>query len=80
MFRRVLDNVLSNAITSSPNKSKVVISADYLANGSFRIQITDLGEGVPDTLQQIFEKYEVVTSMQNVSQVGLGMAFLQNGN
>jgi len=76
MFRRVLDNLLSNAIKSSPNKSKVVFSADYLAFGGFRIQIADLGEGMPDTLQQkIFEKYEVGTLMQNISQVGLGLAF-----
>ena len=72
MFRRVLDNLLSNAIKSSPHESKVVLSADSLASGGFRIQIADLGEGVPDTLQQkIFEKYEVGALMQNVSQIGL---------
>ena len=76
IFRRVLENLLSNAIKFSPRQGNVVISADYLASGGAWIQVADLGPGVPDTLrQQIFEKYEIGTLMQNVSQIGLGLAF-----
>ncbi|XGW00527.1 MAG: response regulator [Leptolyngbya sp. BL-A-14] len=76
MFSRVLDNLLSNAIKFSPQRSKVMVSADYLAAGSVRIQIGDSGAGVPVELhQKIFEKYEIGTLMQDVSQIGLGLAF-----
>ena len=75
-FRRVLENLLSNAIKFSPRQSKVVISATYLTSGGALIQIADSGPGVPDALRQkIFEKYEIGTLMQNVSQIGLGLAF-----
>jgi two-component system, sensor histidine kinase and response regulator len=76
LFSRVLDNLVSNAIKFSPKQSKVVVSASYLASGGGRIQISDLGAGIPDALRQkIFEKYEIGTLMQDVSQIGLGLAF-----
>jgi len=76
MFRRVLDNLLSNAIKFSPRGSQVIVHADYLASGGARIQVADWGSGVPETLQQkIFEKFEIGTLMQDVSQIGLGLAF-----
>jgi two-component system, sensor histidine kinase and response regulator len=76
MFHRVLDNLLSNAIKFAPRCSKVVITVDTLPTGSTRIQVADCGPGVPEALQQkIFEKYEIGTLMQNVPQIGLGLAF-----
>ncbi|AFZ02616.1 hybrid sensor histidine kinase/response regulator [Calothrix sp. PCC 6303] len=76
VFRRVLDNLLSNAIKFSPSNSQITLEAEYLEAGHAKVKVADLGPGVPDTLKQsIFEKYEIGTRMQNVSQTGLGLAF-----
>ncbi|MBL1178617.1 hybrid sensor histidine kinase/response regulator [Pantanalinema sp. GBBB05] len=76
ILRRVLDNLLSNAIKFSPSHSQVRLRAEYLPTGDAQIHIADSGPGVrADLQQQIFEKYEVGTLIQNVSQIGLGLAF-----
>lgn len=76
ILRRVLDNLLSNAIKFSPSHSQVMLQAEYLPTGGAKIQIADSGPGVRAELhQQIFEKYEIGTLIQNVSQIGLGLAF-----
>lgn len=76
MFQRVLDNLLSNSIKFSPQESQIIVSAEHLPEGGTKIKIADYGQGVPDNLKQcIFEKYEIGTLMQGVSQIGLGLAF-----
>lgn len=76
MFRRVLDNLISNAIKFSPPDGQIIIYADYLEPDGARIQVADSGLGIPNALRQkIFEKYEIGTLMQDVSQIGLGLAF-----
>lgn len=76
IFRRVLDNLLSNAIKFSPSNSQVTLRAEYLEVGRAKVQVADSGPGVPENLRQsIFEKYEIGTLMQEVSQIGLGLAF-----
>jgi len=76
IFRRVIDNLLSNAIKFSPRGSQVTISGEYLESGGARIQVADLGPGVADEMQQkIFEKFEIGTLMEDVSQIGLGLTF-----
>lgn len=76
MFRRVLDNLLSNAIKFSPSKSQILVCVKYLESGDVSIRIADRGAGVPDELREsIFEKYEIGTLMQDVDQIGLGLAF-----
>lgn len=76
LFRRVLDNLLSNAMKFSPKNSKIILQADYLQSGGAKIQVADFGPGVTEELRQtIFEKYEVGTLMKDVSQIGLGLAF-----
>lgn len=76
IFRRLLDNLLSNAIKFSPSNTQVTLHAEYLEAGGAKIQVADLGPGVPKSLKQsIFEKFEVGTTIQEVSQIGLGLAF-----
>ncbi|BAY26952.1 two-component hybrid sensor and regulator [Calothrix sp. NIES-2100] len=76
IFRRVLDNLLSNAIKFSPSHSQVILKAEYLDAGIIKVQVCDFGRGVPSHLRQkIFEKYEIGTVLQEVSQIGLGLAF-----
>jgi signal transduction histidine kinase len=76
VFRRVLDNLLSNAIKFAPSDSQVTLVAEYLEPGHIKLQVADFGPGVRQDLKDsIFEKYEIGTRMQNVSQTGLGLAF-----
>ncbi len=76
IFRRVLDNLLSNAIKFSPADSQILLRADYLEAGGARVQVVDSGPGISEETQQsIFEKYEIGTRFEGVSQTGLGLAF-----
>jgi two-component system sensor histidine kinase/response regulator len=76
LFRRVLDNLLSNAMKFAPPNSNIIVHADYPAPGKAKIQVADFGTGVKQEMQQvIFEKYEIGNLMQGVSQIGLGLAF-----
>ncbi|OUL19389.1 response regulator [Nostoc sp. 106C] len=76
IFRRVLDNLLSNAIKFSPSNSQVILRAEYLESGIVKVQVADSGPGVPAGLRQrIFDKYEIGNLMQEVTQIGLGLAF-----
>lgn len=76
IFRRVLDNLLSNAIKFSPTNSQVTVRAEYLGLLGAKVQIADLGPGVPEELRHsIFDKYEIGNVKQGVSQIGLGLAF-----
>ncbi|MBE9207718.1 response regulator [Nostoc sp. LEGE 06077] len=76
IFRRVLDNLFTNAIKFSPSNSQVTLRAEYLSTGGAKLQVADSGRGVSEDLRKIiFEKYEVGTRMPDVSQIGLGLAF-----
>lgn len=76
IFRRVLDNLVANAIKFSPGGTQVTVQAEYLPNSGARIQVIDGGPGVSEELRQrIFEKFEVGTLLQGVAQTGLGLAF-----
>lgn len=85
LFKRVLDNLLTNAYKFSPKQSTVTLRLQYPETAvsdhehapSFCLQVLDTGPGIPNKDQErIFNKYEVVT-MQKKSgtQVGLGLAF-----
>ncbi|MBV6623360.1 MAG: hybrid sensor histidine kinase/response regulator [Rivularia sp. (in: Bacteria)] len=76
MMHRTLDNLLSNAIKFSPENSQIVVKVEFSASNSCKIQVIDFGAGVSDALREkIFEKYEIGTSMADISQIGLGLAF-----
>jgi len=78
IFRRVLDNLLSNSIKFSPSNCRIELQAYYLESGGAIIQVIDQGPGVSEKLKRhIFEKYEIGTLMDGVSQTGLGLAFVK---
>ncbi len=78
LFRRVLDNLFSNAIKFSPHKSKILCQVHYPQNEliQVRIRLYDQGPGISKNLQQIiFNKYAVGTVVEGTEQMGLGLAF-----
>ncbi len=76
ILRRVIDNLLSNALKFSPQGSQVTLSLEYLAENHFRVQVADTGQGINQTdKEKIFEKFEIGSLRKNTSQTGLGLAF-----
>lgn len=76
ILRRVIENLLFNALKFSPLGSQVTLVLEYLPNNHLRIQVIDEGPGVsPEKTQEIFKKFEIGTTKLNVSQIGLGLAF-----
>ncbi|MEA5619558.1 response regulator [Cronbergia sp. UHCC 0137] len=76
LFRRVLDNLIANAIKFSPNHSQVILQADYSSDRQLIVQVIDTGKGISKHLQQaIFEKYEIGSINHGTSQTGLGLTF-----
>jgi signal transduction histidine kinase len=76
ILRRVIDNLLSNALKFSPEGSQVTLSLEYLSENHFRVQVIDRGKGVNKAeKEKIFEKFEIGSLKKNTSQIGLGLAF-----
>ncbi|MBD2177184.1 response regulator [Pseudanabaena sp. FACHB-1998] len=81
LIRRVLDNLVDNAIKFSPQDSSVILSVETLPAHPDRpdlvkIQVIDEGMGIsPEQKQVIFEKYEVGNIVLGLSQIGLGLSF-----
>ncbi|MBD2449894.1 response regulator [Nostoc sp. FACHB-152] len=76
ILRRVIDNLLTNAIKFTPPNSQVTLRGEYLPAGGAKLQVADAGPGVQEDLRQIiFEKYAIGNLMPEVSQIGLGLAF-----
>jgi two-component system sensor histidine kinase/response regulator len=77
IVRRVIENLLSNAITHSPTGGRVCVALTETAQGH-RVAVHDEGPGVPDEAKQrIFEKFGTAESRQERTRqsVGLGLAF-----
>lgn len=81
LFRRVIANLLSNALQYSPNNSTIKLQLEAVNVGDekshLRMQVIDEGPGIPrEYRERIFEKFEVVQlKRQGISQIGLGLTF-----
>ena len=79
ILRRIIDNLMSNALKFTPIGGQVTLSLEYLSENQFRIKVADTGNGIDETeKERIFQKFEVGTlkeNMKNTSQTGLGLAF-----
>jgi signal transduction histidine kinase len=75
MIRRVLVNLVTNAVKYSPRDGRVdvVVSAQ---EGCLNFSVTDEGPGIPGEYQwRIFDKFARVQVKDAASGVGLGLAF-----
>lgn len=76
IFRRIVDNLLSNALKFSPAQSQIILQIEHPEPGRVKLHVSDMGSGVSEELRQrIFEKYETGQAMIGVPQIGLGLAF-----
>ena len=80
LIKRVLANLLNNAIRHTPAGGSIGIAAGpYQDNGYIRIEVRDTGQGLaPEYRQKVFDKFEQVKLNKSgaaVGACGLGLAF-----
>jgi two-component system sensor histidine kinase/response regulator len=81
LIRRVLDNLIDNAIKFSPQQSSIIVRIKCLPKNPdhqnlIKIEVIDCGLGISaEQKQVIFEKYEVGNIVVGISQIGLGLSF-----
>lgn len=76
ILRRIIENLLSNALKFSPPQSQTYLTMEVLPQDHIRITVADNGPGIdPDSYDKICGKFEIGQVQQNVSQTGLGLAF-----
>ena len=76
ILRRVIDNLMSNALKFSSPNGQISLSLEYLPENHLKIKVADTGAGITDEeKKQIFGKFEVGNLKKNTSQTGLGLAF-----
>ncbi|MBD2452035.1 hybrid sensor histidine kinase/response regulator [Nostoc sp. FACHB-152] len=78
LFHRLLNNLITNAIQSSPPTSTITLQIDYPDDSLQKliIRVTDEGTGINRELQQsIFTQYELGNLTNGNSQIGLSLAF-----
>ncbi len=72
-FRRILVNLLSNALKFTPKGGHVEINAER-AGAFLRVSITDDGVGIaPDDLARLFDKFEQARSRATRNEKGTGL-------
>jgi len=75
MIRRVLINLLENAIKYTRSGDQITVRADS-RNGELIVSVADSGPGIPEEdLDKIFDKFTRVTKDNRPKGLGLGLAF-----
>jgi two-component system sensor histidine kinase SaeS len=73
-IRRVLSNLLQNAIQYSPRDGRIVLSAVPWEDTFLKITISDQGEGMEDSeASRIFERFYRIDKSRNKSSGGAGL-------
>jgi two-component system heavy metal sensor histidine kinase CusS len=81
LFRRVLSNLISNAMHSIKTHGCINISASYTSDQSIKIIISDTGEGIAeDILPHIFDRFFRADKSRhhNKQGSGLGLAIVKS--
>lgn len=74
LFRRVIHNLVSNALKFTPNGGRIAVEA-YNKNASVIISVADSGPGIPKReRQRIFEKFAQLDNTNRRGK-GLGLTF-----
>jgi signal transduction histidine kinase len=73
-LRRILTNLISNALKFTPTGGRVEISARNDCVGRVRVLVSDTGVGIPpEDLDRLFDKYEQARSRATGSERGTGL-------
>jgi len=81
LFRRVIANLIANALQYSPTETTVTLRLETWhhqeTSPHLRLQVFDQGHGIPEEYRnRIFDKFEVVDlKRKGIPQIGLGLTF-----
>ncbi len=81
LLRRVLTNLVSNAIRYTPERGQITLFAESMPDHSIKISVCDNGIGIPqDQIPHIFDRfYRVDKSRHRDTQgTGLGLAIVKS--
>jgi signal transduction histidine kinase len=74
LLRRVLDNLVHNAVEHTPPQGTIAISL-RVQDGQVRVEVSDGGPGIPpEARPEIFKKFFQKDMKRHVGNVGLGLA------
>lgn len=77
LLRRVLDNLVHNAVEHTPRGGTITIGVGR-ENGSVLVEVSDSGPGVPpEAREHIFRKFFQKDVKRHVGNVGLGLALCE---
>ncbi len=77
LLRRVLDNLVHNAVEHTPSGGTVTLAVAPAADG-VRVSVSDTGPGVPEEARaDIFRKFFQKDLKRHVGNVGLGLALCE---
>lgn len=75
LLRRVVDNLVNNAVEHTPSQGAVTISV-RASDGKASVCVSDSGPGIPpEARPEIFRKFFQKDLKRHVGNVGLGLAF-----
>lgn len=78
LIRRVMDNLVHNAVEHTPAGLTVAISVNKEKDGRVRVSVSDSGPGVPQEARaDIFRKFYQKGYKPHVGNVGLGLALCE---
>jgi signal transduction histidine kinase len=78
LIKRVLVNLLTNAIKFTPANGKIILNVEKNVEGFIKIMISDTGEGIPqEKINEVFDKFVQIKDRKSGSlrASGLGLAF-----
>lgn len=78
MVRRMVVNLLGNALRFTPRDGRITISIEPVGRASVRVSVTDTGPGIaPEHQSRIFEKFHQVGNggPSRMPSTGLGLTF-----
>ena len=74
ILKRIIINLLTNALKYSPEKSAVTVRAGYLEDSGMKLSVSDPGEEIsPEFQETIFGKYEQLEARKKGIRGGKGM-------
>ena len=79
-IKRVLINLINNAIKFTPSGGKIIVTCSGI-NNEVRVDVQDTGYGIPESsVDKIFEEFYRVDNPinQQVKGTGLGLALVKN--
>ena len=83
LFRRLVSNLLSNALRHTPRGGRVEITTERLSDGSLEICVRDTGSGIPaEHLSRIYDRFYRVEATLDTAVAkrgfGLGLSIVKS--